>query len=48
LQAYEKALAYASAQLHGTVSRKIQKGVTWQFNEKVSYDDADLLNSDFS
>ena len=46
LQAWEKVLEYASVPLHGTMSRKIRKGVKLQINEGSIYEDAVLFISD--
>ena len=40
---WEKALEYASSPLHGTLSRKLRKGVSLQVNEGPVYDDAVLF-----
>jgi len=45
-QAWEKVLEYASVPLHGTMSRKIRKGVKLQINEGKVYEDAVLFISD--
>jgi hypothetical protein len=46
LQAWEKVLEYSSVPLHGTMSRKIRKGVKLQLNEGKIYEDAVLFISD--
>ncbi|NTU97284.1 MAG: hypothetical protein HGA62_05640 [Chlorobiaceae bacterium] len=46
LQTWEKVLEYASVPLHGTMSRKIRKGVRLQLNEGKIYEDAVLFISD--
>jgi hypothetical protein len=46
LQTWEKVLEYASVPLHGTMSRKIRKGVRLQINEGKIYEDAVLFISD--
>jgi hypothetical protein len=46
LQTWEKVLEYASVPLHGTMSRKIRKGVKLQINEGKTYEDAVLFISD--
>ncbi|NTU69025.1 MAG: hypothetical protein HGB02_09155 [Chlorobiaceae bacterium] len=46
LQTWEKVLEYASVPLHGTMSRKIRKGVRLQINEGKVYEDAVLFVSD--
>jgi hypothetical protein len=46
LQTWEKVLEYASVPLHGTMSRKIRKGVRLQINEGKVYEDAVLFISD--
>ena len=40
---WEKALEYASMPLHGTLSRKLRKGVNLQINEGPVYDEAVLF-----
>ena len=45
-QAWEKVLEYASVPLHGTMSRKIRKGVKLQINEGKVYEEAVLYISD--
>lgn len=40
---WEKALEYASMPLHGTLSRRLRKGVGLQINEGPVYDDAVLF-----
>jgi hypothetical protein len=37
---WEKVLEYASSPLHGTLSRKLRKGVKLQFNEGKTYESA--------
>ncbi|NTU58780.1 MAG: hypothetical protein HGB00_07655 [Chlorobiaceae bacterium] len=46
LQTWEKVLEYASVPLHGTMSRKIRKGVKMQINEGKIYEEAVLFISD--
>lgn len=46
MQAWEKVLEYASVPLHGTMSRKIRKGVKLQINEGKVYENAVLFISD--
>jgi hypothetical protein len=46
LQTWEKVLEYASVPLHGTMSRKIRKGVKLQINEGKIYEDAVLFISE--
>jgi hypothetical protein len=46
MQTWEKVLEYASVPLHGTMSRKIRKGVKLQINEGKIYEDAVLFISD--
>ena len=46
LQAWEKVLEYSSVPLHGTMSRKIRKGVKLQISEGKIYEDAVLFISD--
>ena len=43
---WEKVLEYASSPLHGTMSRKIRKGVTVQINSGEVFDDAQIFISD--
>ena len=43
---WEKVLEYASSPLHGTMSRKIRKGVTVQINDGEVFDDAQIFISD--
>lgn len=40
---WEKALEYASSPVHGTLSRKLRKGVSLQINEGPVYEDAVLF-----
>jgi hypothetical protein len=40
---WEKILEYASMPLHGTMSRKLRKGVTLQINEGPTYETATLF-----
>ncbi len=40
---WEKALEYASMPVHGTLSRRLRKGVSLQINEGPVYDDAVLF-----
>jgi len=45
---WEKILEYASMPKHGTLSRKLRKGVTLQINEGKTYEGAVLfLGEDF-
>ncbi|MCW8815573.1 MAG: hypothetical protein OQK59_06285 [Chlorobium sp.] len=44
--AWEKVLEYSSVPLHGTMSRKIRKGVRLQIGEGKIYDGAVLFISD--
>jgi len=45
---WEKILEYASMPKHGTLSRKLRKGVTLQINEGKTYEGAVLfLGDDF-
>jgi hypothetical protein len=46
LQTWEKVLEYASVPLHGTMSRKIRKGVKLQINEGKIYEEAVLFISE--
>jgi hypothetical protein len=46
VQAWEKVLEYASVPLHGTMSRKIRKGVKLQINEGKIYENAVLFISE--
>ncbi|MCF8382708.1 MAG: hypothetical protein K9G39_03790 [Chlorobium sp.] len=46
MQAWEKILEYASVPLHGTMSRKIRKGVKLQINEGQIYENAVFFISD--
>ncbi|ACF11101.1 conserved hypothetical protein [Chlorobaculum parvum NCIB 8327] len=45
-ETWEKVLEYASVPLHGTMSRKIRKGVKLQINEGTVYENAVLFISD--
>ena len=45
-QAWEKVLEYASVPLHGTMSRKIRKGVRLQIEEGKVFENAVLFISD--
>jgi hypothetical protein len=47
MQAWEKVLEYASVPLHGTMSRRIRKGVKLQINEGKIYESAVIFISDF-
>ena len=40
---WEKILEYASMPLHGTMSRKLRKGLTLQINEGRTYDSATIF-----
>jgi len=40
---WEKILEYASMPVHGTMSRKLRKGVTLQINEGRVYDSATIF-----
>lgn len=44
---WEKILEYASMPVHGTMSRKLRKGVTLQLNEGKMYDSAVLFMGEF-
>ncbi len=46
MQAWEKVLEYASVPLHGTMSRRIRKGVKLQINEGKIYESAVIFISD--
>lgn len=43
---WEKVLEYASSPLHGTMSRKIRKGVKLKINNDMIFDEAQLFISD--
>lgn len=43
---WEKVLEYASSPLHGTMSRKIRKGVKLKINNEMEFDEAQLFISD--
>ena len=43
---WEKALEYASMPVHGTLSRKLRKGVMLQINEGEQYKDAVIFLGD--
>ena len=43
----EKILEYASMPVHGTMSRKLRKGVTLQINEGKMYDAAVIFMGEF-
>jgi len=47
VQVWEKVLEYASVPLHGTMSRRIRKGVKLQINEGKIYESAVIFISDF-
>lgn len=44
---WEKILEYASMPVHGTMSRKLRKGVTLQINEGKVYESAVLFMGEF-
>lgn len=44
---WEKILEYASMPVHGTMSRKLRKGVTLQINEGKVYEAAVLFMGEF-
>ena len=44
---WEKILEYASMPVHGTMSRKLRKGVSLQINEGKVYDSAVLFMGEF-
>ena len=46
LATWEKILEYASMPVHGTMSRKLRKGVKLQINEDRIYEDAILFMSE--
>jgi len=46
LATWEKILEYASMPLHGTMSRKLRKGVKLQINESRVYESATLFLSE--
>ncbi len=43
---WEKVLEYASSPLHGTMSRKIRKGVKLKINNEMTFADAQLFVGD--
>lgn len=43
---WEKVLEYASSPLHGTMSRKIRKGVKLKINNDATFTDAQLFVGD--
>ncbi len=43
---WEKVLEYASSPLHGTMSRKIRKGVKLKINNEMEFDEAQLFIGD--
>lgn len=46
-EAWEKVLEYASVPLHGTMSRRIRKGVKLQINEGKIYESAVIFISEY-
>jgi len=44
--AWEKVLEYASSPLHGTMSRKIRKGVKLKINNEMTFTDAQIFIGD--
>ena len=44
---WEKIFEYASMPVHGTLSRKLRKGVTLQINEGKMYDSAVIFLGEF-
>lgn len=44
---WEKILEYASMPVHGTMSRKLRKGVTLQVNEGKMYESAVIFMGEF-
>ena len=43
---WEKVLEYASSPLHGTMSRKIRKGVKLKINNEMEFDQAQIFIGD--
>ncbi len=43
---WEKVLEYASSPIHGTMSRKLRKGVKLQVNNNVIYSEASIFIND--
>ena len=43
---WEKVLEYASSPLHGTMSRKIRKGVKLKINNEMEFDEAQIFIGD--
>ena len=43
---WEKVLEYASSPLHGTMSRKIRKGVKLTINNEMQFEDAQIFIGD--
>ena len=43
---WEKVLEYASSPLHGTMSRKIRKGVKLKINNDIEFDEAQIFIGD--
>ena len=43
---WEKVLEYASSPLHGTMSRKLRKGVKLKINNEEIFDDAQIFIGD--
>ncbi|MDP3695433.1 MAG: hypothetical protein Q8R42_04915 [Desulfocapsaceae bacterium] len=46
-ETWEKIFEYASMPVHGTLSRKLRKGVTLQINEGKMYDSAVIFLGEF-
>jgi len=46
-ETWEKIFEYASMPVHGTLSRKLRKGVTLQINEGRMYDSAVIFLGEF-
>ncbi len=46
-ETWEKIFEYASMPVHGTLSRKLRKGVTLQINEGKMYDAAVIFLGEF-
>lgn len=46
-ETWEKIFEYASMPVHGTLSRKLRKGVTLQINEGKTYDSAVIFLGEF-
>ena len=46
-ETWEKIFEYASMPVHGTLSRKLRKGVSLQINEGKTYDSAVIFLGEF-